>query len=151
MYLVDANVLIYATDAQAAQHEPARRWLDQQLARSPRYVGLPWPSILAFLRIVTNPRVYSPPAPVADAWHQAEDWLARPAAWVPSPGPRHQQVLRDIIRDASPTANLLPDAHLAALAAEHGLTIASTDTDFARFSRVPWLNPVTGEKHQASP
>ena len=151
MYLVDANVLIYAADGQAAQHEAARSWLDEQLARSPRYVGLPWSSILAFLRTVTNPRVYSPPARIADAWQRAEDWLARPAAWVPVPGPRHRHLLGGVLRESSPTANLLPDAHLAALAAEHGLTIASTDSDFARLSGVSWLNPVTGEQRHPSP
>lgn len=146
MYLVDANVLVYATDAQAWQHDTARSWLDEHLAKDPRYVGLPWPSILAYLRLVTNPRMYSPPAPPDEAWQRAEEWLARPAAWIPAAGSLHEQVLVDIIADVRPTGNLVPDAHLAALAAEHGLTVVSTDSDFAKFRTVRWLNPVTGQQ-----
>jgi toxin-antitoxin system PIN domain toxin len=150
MYLVDANMLVYATDAGARQHDAARRWLDEQLAREPRYVGLPWPSLLAYLRLVTNPRMYSPPASIAEAWERAEEWLSRPAAWVPAPGPRHRQFLGEIIGKIQPTGNLVPDAHLAALAREHGLTVASTDSDFAKFRHVAWLNPVTGEERRPS-
>lgn len=151
MYLVDANMLVYATDAGARQHDAARRWLDEQLAREPRYVGLPWPSVLAYLRLVTNPRMYSPPASVAEAWRRAEEWLSRPAAWVPAPGPRHRQILGEIISEIQPTGNLVPDAHLAALAREHGLTVASTDSDFAKFRQIAWINPVTGEERRPSP
>jgi len=104
---------------------------------------LPWPSLLAFFRLVTNPRIYSPPATAADAWQRIEDWLSRPAAWIPVPGSRHQQVLGGIVRECRPAGNLVPDAHLAALALEHGLTVVSTDTDFARFPGVAWLNPVS--------
>ena len=151
MYLVDANVLVYATDAGARQHDAARRWLDEQLAREPRYVGLPWPSVLAFLRLVTNPRMYSPPTSITDAWQRAEGWLSRPAAWMPAPGPRHRHLLVEIIGEIQPSGNLVADAHLAALAGEHGLTVASTDSDFTKFRHVSWLNPVTGEERRASP
>jgi toxin-antitoxin system PIN domain toxin len=150
MYLVDANVLVYATDASARQHDAARAWLDEHLAGAPRYVGLPWPSILAYLRLVTNPRIYSPPAAVTEAWQRAEEWLARPAAWVPAPGSRHQQLLSEIIREVGPTGNLVPDAHLVALAREHGLTVVSTDSDFAKFRQIAWLNPVTSEERRPS-
>jgi uncharacterized protein len=150
MYLVDANVLVYATDAAARQHDASRRWLDEELARGARYVGLPWPSILAYLRLVTNPRIYSPPAPPAEAWERAEEWLARPGAWMPEPGPRHRQLLGEIIHDVRPTGNLIPDAHLAVLAREHGLTVVSTDSDFGKFRGIAWLNPVTGEERRAA-
>jgi uncharacterized protein len=150
MYLVDANVLVYATDAASRQHDASRRWLDEELARGPRYVGLPWPSILGYLRLVTNPRIYSPPASPADAWQRAGAWLARPGAWIPAPGARHRQLLGEIIDDVGPTGNLIPDAHLAALGREHGLTVVSTDSDFAKFRGVAWLNPVTGEERRSS-
>ena len=151
MYLVDANVLVYATDAGASQHDAALAWLDGHLAGAPRYVALPWPSILAYLRLVTNPRIYSPPAAVTEAWQRVEDWLSRPAAWIPAPGSRHSQVLSEIIREVGPTGNLVPDAHLAALAREHGLTVVSTDSDFAKFRKIAWLNPVTMEERRPSP
>lgn len=141
MYLVDANILVYATDSDSEHHDTARDWLDEQTAGLPRSVGLPWPSLLAYFRLVTNPRMYSPPAAPADAWERIEDWLSRPASWVPVPGPQHQLVLREIVQACLPTGNLVPDAHLAALAREHGLTVVTTDTDFARFTEVPWVNP----------
>ena len=106
MYLVDANILIYSTDGDSEHHAAARDWLDERTAGAPRSVGLPWPSLLAFLRIVTNPRIYSPPATAADAWQRIEDWLSRPAAWIPVPGARHQQVLGGIVRECRPAGNL---------------------------------------------
>jgi len=145
MYLVDANILVYATDEDSEHHNAARDWLDEHTAGVAKSVGLPWPTLLAYLRLVTNPRIYSPPATFADAWQRVEDWLTRPAAWIPVPGPRHQQILGEIVQEYHPTGNLVPDAHLAALAREHGLTLVSTDTDFARFSGITWLNPVAGE------
>ena len=143
MYLVDANILVYATDETSRHHSAARTWLDGNLIGAPGTVGLPWPSLLAFVRLVTNPRIYAPPAPVHEAWDRVEQWLHCPAAWVPAPGVRHRQLLGDVIRDARPAGNLSPDAHLAALASEHGLTVVSADSDFAKFSAVRWLNPLT--------
>lgn len=143
MYLVDANILVYSTDEGSVHHDVARDWLDEQSAGVPRTVGLPWPSLLAYLRLVTNPRIYSPAAAPADAWRRVEDWLSRPATWIPVPGPRHQRVLAEIVQACHPVGNLVPDAHLAALAREHGLTLVSTDTDFAKFSGITWLNPTT--------
>lgn len=145
MYLVDANILVYAADAGSEHHDAARDWLDEQAAGLPRSVGLPWPSLLAYLRLVTNPRIYSPPADPADAWQRIEDWLSRPASWIPVPGRGHQQALGEIMAATRPTGNLVPDAHLAALAREHGLSVVSTDSDFAKFDSVPWINPCTGK------
>jgi uncharacterized protein len=145
MYLVDANILVYATDPGSEHHATARDWLDEQTAGLPRSVGLPWPSLLAYLRLVTNPRMYSPPADAIAAWQRIQDWLSRPASWVPVPGPRHREVLGEIVQGCRPTGNLVPDAHLAALAREHGLTVVSTDSDFAKFSGIAWFNPVAAE------
>ena len=86
MYLVDANILVYSTDEGSEHHAAARGWLDERTAGVPRSVGLPWPSLLAFFRLVTNPRIYSPPATAADAWQRIEDWLSRSAAWIPRTG-----------------------------------------------------------------
>ncbi|TLF79167.1 TA system VapC family ribonuclease toxin [Nocardia cyriacigeorgica] len=141
MYLVDANILIYATDEQAPHHEQARDWLAEALAGPSQSVALPWPSLLAYLRITTNPRIYSPPAPITEVWDRITTFLAAPAAWTPAAGPRHQQLIDQLIGEARPTGNLIPDMHLAALAMEHGLTVVSTDSDFAKFINVRWLNP----------
>jgi toxin-antitoxin system PIN domain toxin len=141
--LVDANILIYAYVDSLPEHEAARHWIDEQLNGSAR-VGLPWPSVLAFLRIVTNPRVFQSPATMSDAWHQASEWLACETAWMPPPTERHADVLGRLLAQSGIRSELVPDAHLAALAIEHGLTLCSTDGDFARFSGLRWSNPLTG-------
>jgi len=139
--LVDANLLVYAHVASFPQHERARKWLDGRInAAAP--VGLPWPSLLAFVRIVSNPRIFDRPAPVSAAWRQAESWLSTKSAWVPLPTERHQDVLAPLMASAEGRANLVPDAHLAALAIEHGLVLCSTDGDFARFDGLEWQNPL---------
>ncbi len=141
MILVDANILIYARVSSFAEHQLARGWLDRQLNGIPR-VGLPWASLLAFLRIVTNPRVFERPEPIVDAWGQVVTWLACDTAWMPEPTERHGEILGELFALPGVYANLVPDAHLAALAMEHGLTLCSTDGDFARFPGLSWLNPL---------
>jgi hypothetical protein len=141
--LVDANVLVYAHVADFAQHEAAREWLDGRLNGSAR-VGLPWPSLLAFVRLVTNPRVFERPAALAGAWQQVEEWLDCEATWIPAPTERHREVLGRLLTQGTVRANLVPDAHLAALAIEHGLVLFSTDGDFARFAELRFENPLAG-------
>ena len=141
MILVDANLLVYAHVSSLPQHRAARTWLDEKLNGMPR-VGLPWPSLLAFARLVTNPRVFQRPATVSAAWSQLGAWLDCAPAWVPLPTERHREVLGTLLGATAGRANLIPDAHLAALALEHGLTVCSTDGDFARFPGVRWENPL---------
>ena len=141
MILVDANILIYAHVESFAQHKAARAWLDQQLNRSTR-VGLPWVSLLAFLRLVTNPRVFERPEPMLHAWNQVRAWLGCESTWIPHSTDRHADLLSELLVLPGVNANLVPDAHLAALALEHGLTLCSTDGDFARFPALRWLNPL---------
>jgi uncharacterized protein len=102
----------------------------------------PWPSLLAVLRLVTNPRVFEHAEPIGDAWNQVLAWLACDTTWVPEPTERHAELLGTFLALPGVHANLVPDAHLAALAMEHGLTLCSTDGDFARFPRLRYLNPL---------
>jgi toxin-antitoxin system PIN domain toxin len=139
--LIDANILVYSHVKSCAQHEPARDWLDRQLNGATR-VGLPWASLLAFLRLVTNPRVFEYPEPMPDAWRQVRRWLACEPAWIPQPTERHIDLLDQLLALPGLNANLVPDAHLAALALEHGLTLCSVDGDFARFPMLRWSNPL---------
>jgi uncharacterized protein len=138
---IDANLLIYAHVSSFAQHRPARHWLDEQLNGSTA-VGLPWPSLLAFLRLVTNPRVFESPESTPDAWQQVVAWLECENVWVPQPTERHRELVGKLLALPGIQGNLIPDAHMAALAMEHGLTLCSTDGDFARFPDLPWLNPI---------
>lgn len=141
MILVDANLLIYAANLDAVEHERSRQWLDQQLS-GPTRVGLPWPSLLAFMRISSNPAILRHPLTPADAWRQVRTWLESDVAWIPVPGDRHADILERVLEAPLTTSRLIADAHLAALAVEHGLTLCSADGDFAKFSGLKWLNPL---------
>ena len=144
MILLDANLLVYAANRAAPEHEISRAWLDAQLA-SGQKVGLPWPSILAFVRLVTNPLIVRSPASTRAAWKQIEEWLGAEATWIPAPTERHAPLVARYFEAPWMTSRLVPDAHLAALAIEHGLTLCSTDGDFAKFPGLAWQNPLAAE------
>jgi len=141
LILIDANILIYASIGDFLQHRAARDWLDRQLNGQAR-AGLPWPSLLAFLRVVTNRRALVRPLGTEDAWGQVTEWLGCLPVWVPQPTERHAETLAQLLALPGVRANLVPDAHLAALAIEHGLILCSTDGDFARFRLLQWQNPL---------
>lgn len=141
MILVDANLLLYAHDSNSPHHDDARRWLSDQLNGNSR-VGLPWQSLIAFVRIATHPRVYANPLSSDEAWTQIEEWLAATPVWIPLPTERHASILGAMVREHDVTGALVSDAELAALAIEHGLELCSVDTDFARFPQLQWHNPL---------
>jgi toxin-antitoxin system PIN domain toxin len=141
MILVDVNLLVYTWDRKSPSHEAAAQWLDGKLSGTAR-VGLPWECLLGFMRVVTNPRIYERPATVSAAWTQAEHWLSAKNAWIPTPGLRHREILGALLDRLGGGAKLIPDAHLAALAIEHGLALCSTDGDFARYEGLRWVNPL---------
>ena len=141
MIVVDANLLVYAHVASFPQHEAARAWLEDQLATMPR-VALPWSSLLAFVRLVSNPRIFTEPEAIPQAWAQVEAWLDADPVWIPVPLDGHRSVLNECLHVSALHANDVPDAHLAALAIEHGLRLATTDSGFARFLRLDWFNPL---------
>ncbi len=144
MILVDANLLIYAHVDGFPQHERASHWLDKRL-NGTAPVGMPWPNLLGFLRTTTNPRVCARPASISAAWQQVQLWLACERAWIPAPTERHGKILGGLLEAHGVQANLVPDAHLAALALEHGLILCSADGDFARFPGLHWENPLAAK------
>ena len=93
----------------------------------------------------TNPRIFERPKSVATAWKQVEDWLDCPPVWIPQPTERHREILGSLLKTQGGRSNLVPDAHLAALAIEHGLILCSTDGDFARFPNLRWENPLAAD------
>ncbi len=141
MILVDANVLLYAYDTQAARHAAAKRWWEEQLS-GPDPVRLAWSTIVAFVRIGTHHRVFEHPLSLREACEHVASWLARPMVAVLEPGPRHWDILRRLLVASQATGNLVTDAHLAALAIEHGAELRSTDKDFARFEGLSWQDPL---------
>jgi uncharacterized protein len=141
MILIDANLLLYAGNQAAPEHERAGAWLDERL-NGTAPVGLPWSAVLTFVRLATNPMVVRHPASPAEAWRQVEEWLGCPPVWMPVPGSDHRAIVGQFLRAPWMTSRLVPDAHLAALAIEHGLTLESADGDFARFPGLKWENPL---------
>src|SRR5690625_440993 len=138
--IVDANVLLYAVDVKAQFHEAAYSWLSGALNGVER-VGMPWQSLLAFQRIITHPRITANPLTPDAAWSHVDDWLAADLTWVPNPGSRHREILTGFLADGILRGNLVSDAHLAAIAIEHGVGVCSFDSDFARFKNLNWFNP----------
>ncbi len=141
--LIDANLLLFAVDASAPSHDRSAAWMEAQL-NGERRVGIPWESLTAFVRISTHPRASEHPLKPMQAWSFIEDWLAAPTVWVPGPTEQHADVLGMLIGKYHLGGNLIPDAHLAAMAIEHGLEVCSADTDFARFAEIRWQNPLAG-------
>ncbi len=141
MTLVDVNLLIYATDEQSPFHRRADRWLSERLVGS-EPVGLPWPVLAGFVRLVTNFRAAAAPLSPDEAWGRVEDWLEAEPTWIPTETHRHAEVLGGLVRRHQLRGNDIPGARLAALAIEHGLTVCSNDTGFARFGDLRWHNPL---------
>ncbi|MEO6792418.1 MAG: type II toxin-antitoxin system VapC family toxin [Mycobacterium sp.] len=140
--LIDANLLLYAVDADSKHNAAAAAWLDETLS-GPNRVGLPWQTIGAFLRIVTHPRVTQNPLTGSDAWSYVADWLAVPVVWIPPATESTGRIYASICTQVEVTGNLVPDAQLAALAMEHGVELASVDSDFQRFPGLRWINPLS--------
>jgi hypothetical protein len=138
--IVDANILLYAVDARSSFHKPVKSWLEGALS-GPARVGLPWISLTAFLRIATHPRASANPLSPAEAWSHIGDWLSAEPAWIPEPTLGHAEILESLIVGGDLRGNLIPDAHLAALALGHGVGVCSADSDFARFPQLRWVNP----------
>ncbi|MEA3414901.1 MAG: type II toxin-antitoxin system VapC family toxin [Thermodesulfobacteriota bacterium] len=141
MILVDANILLYAEDSLQPRHQQARAWWDGQLSGT-GVVCLCWTVLSAFIRIGTNPRVFEHPLSLEQALARVQSWLDQPCTRVVRPTERHWTVFKQLLTDGQAVANLVTDAHLAALAIEHGCELASTDSDFARFPKLKWKNPL---------
>lgn len=142
MKLVDANVLLYAVNSDAAHHQRSIRWLDDALSGADT-VAFAWVPILAFVRLATKVGLFPSPLSVAQAMDRVDAWLAAPPAVVVEPTIDHPRIVRDLLGDLGAGGNMVNDAHLAALAIEHRCGIVSFDNDFARFPGVDWQPPST--------
>lgn len=141
MRLLDVNLLLYAYDAQSPRHEQARQWLEQTLSGS-ETVGLPWVVMLAFIRLITRSVVVEHPLTADQAIDLVDSWLEQPCVTVVHPTDRHPAVLRELLQPLGTAGNLTTDAHLAALAIEHGASLCSCDADFSRFPGLRWSDPL---------
>jgi len=141
MILVDANLLIYAVNEDAPSHRKAKSWLESVLS-GPETVAFSWNVLLAFLRLTTRQGLFSRPLRVEAALELIASWLEQPGATVLHAGPRHLQVLRELLLPIGSGGNLTSDADLAALAIEHGAVLCSSDADSGRFPGLKWRNPL---------
>jgi toxin-antitoxin system PIN domain toxin len=141
MILPDANLLLYAYHPKSVQHEASRTWLEATLSGAD-LVGLAWPTLWAFLRIITNARVFEQPLSIGEATAAVSAWLDRPQTRVLEPGERYWEILQRLLEEGQCAGPLVTDAALAALALEHGATVCTTDRDFSRFPGLSWRNPL---------
>jgi hypothetical protein len=138
--VVDANVLIYAIDEASSRHEEAREWLERVLSGK-EVIGLAWVVVLAFLRLTTKAGIAAQPLSIETALDVIREWLDHPAVSILHPGQQHVHILRALLLKTGAGGNLTTDAHLAALAIEHGARLCSFDHDFARFPGLEWSEP----------
>ncbi len=140
MKIVDLNVLLYAVNRDAVQHDRVRRWWETALGGD-EPIGLAWIVLLGFLRLACNPRVFVNPLSADEALERVDAWLAHPNTRLVNEADEHWRSLRGLLADTGTSGSLTTDAHLASLAITHGATLASCDADFGRFPGLRWENP----------
>ena len=141
MKIVDINLLIYAINKDTPNHSKAKKWFEDSLSSDEPF-GFAWIVILGFLRIVTNGRIMPTPLIPEVAIDSVNDWLQQPPSLTIVPSHQHWSILKELLMPLGAAANLTSDAHLAALAIEHGARLYSTDNDFSRFQSLRWTNPI---------
>jgi uncharacterized protein len=141
MIIIDANILLYAYDSSSSHHQKARQWIERTLSSEPP-VGLPWQSVVAFLRIMTNPRFPGQRFTVLEVADVVEQWLEQPNVQLLSPTENHWSVLRHMMIEGQAHGPLISDAQIAALTIEYGGVLHTTDRDFTRFPKLRWTNPL---------
>jgi toxin-antitoxin system PIN domain toxin len=140
MFLLDVNVVLAAHRGDHPDHESVRCWFDQLLAGNDPFTvpSLVWAT---FLRLATNRRIFEVPSPRAEAFAFIDATCAQPHHLLVGPGPRHLTLLRELCDEADASGDLIPDAVIAAVAAEHHCDIVTLDRDFARFTSVRHIRP----------
>ena len=141
MKLADLTLLLYAVNRDSVPHAAAKAWFEGALAEE-EAVAIPWAVLLGFLRLTTSPRIMPQPLTAEQAIAVLDGWLMLPGVVTLHPGDEHWPILRELLSASGAAGNLTTDAHLAALAIEHGCELYSTDGDFARFAPLRWVNPL---------
>lgn len=144
MIILDANVPLYAYDSSSPHHGAARRWLQRALDGT-EPIGLPWITLIAFIRISTNPRAFARPLTIDEAFKAVQGWLGLPSTTVIDPTEGHLERFGSTAQDGQATGPMVTDAHLAALTIERGATLCSTDRDFFRFPQLKLVNPLSAQ------
>ncbi len=144
MIAVDTNVLVYAHREDSAWHDAAYGCVGS-LAEQRDPWAIPWPCIHEFLAIVTHPRIYNPPTPLATALDQVQAWLESPSLVLIAETEEYWQRLERVLRSARSSGPRIHDARIAALCLEHGITeLWTADRDFSRFPALRVRDPLVG-------
>ncbi len=143
MILPDVTVLVLAHRADQHDHRRMLGWLESEV-NSGRPFVLADVVVSGVLRIITNPKIYRHPTTLEKAIAFVDGLLAQPTCLPLAAGDRHWRILRGLLVDADARGNVVPDAHIAAIALEHGATVATRDRGFARFERLSWFDPLAG-------
>lgn len=141
MTILDANILLYAYNRSAPEYAASAAWVNR-LFQGGEMIGLPWSTLWAFLRVSTNQKLWPNPKSTEEAFAAIHDWLRQPGVVILNPGPRHAELLQQLVISQRATGPLVSDAALAALAIENGAVLASTDRDFSRFPSLRWIDPL---------
>ena len=141
MIVVDANLLIYSYDTDSSDHKKSRAWVEKMFSGA-EPLGLPWQTVTAFLRVVTNRRLPGSRLTVEQATGIVEEWLEQPNVRILTPGDEHWSVLKRTMVEGRASGPLVSDAELAALTVEYGGVLYTADRDFARFPGLRWVNPL---------
>lgn len=141
MIIPDVNLLVYAYNADAPRHRPARQWWEDSV-RGHQPIGIAWLVALGFLRVITSRAVMARPMDATKALRHVRTWLEQPSVRIVQPGPRHLDILTGFVEAGAVASAVITDAHLAALAVENQAEVHSNDTDFGRFPGLRWINPL---------
>jgi uncharacterized protein len=139
--LLDVNLFLYAVDEASPRYESAHAWVQETLSGS-ETVALSWTTLIGFVRLSTRANLFEQPLQVEEALDLVDGWLAQPCTTIVNPTERHSVVLRELLTPWGTAGNLTTDAHLAALAIEHGAQLCSCDADFSRFPGLRWIDPL---------
>lgn len=141
MIVPDVNLLLLAMNRSSAHHPRAWEWW-HSVMRGSEHIGFSWHVLIGYVRMATDPRIVAMPFSVADAVADTESWIALPRAHVLLPRGEHLLMVERMLEPVGRGGKLVPHAHLAALALQHGGTVYSRDGDFGRFPHVPWVDPL---------
>ena len=141
MIILDANLLLYAYSTAAPEHRRARAWVEHVFLGD-ALVGLPWQSISAFIRILSNASLPGERFTVKELAEIVEGWIDRPSVRLLTPGERHWVLFQEMLLKGQARGRMTTDAELAALTIEYGGVLYTTDRDFARFPGLRWHNPL---------
>ena len=141
MILTDANILIYSYNELPPEHKAARTWRHKSLA-DPEPMAFCWISLMAFVRVSTNKKIFTKPYSTDEAFDVIQNWLSTPGSLIISPGHEHLSIVKRLAHESGVYGALLTDAQIAALAIEHGVTLATSDSDFRKFTGLKSINPL---------